>query len=187
MADRNDAGGPWRKVSSRTVWETPFLTVREDTVALPEGGTTPYGVIACGHCVGVLPFVDDRHVVMIRQFRYVAQRYTWEMPTGGVHAGESVETAAQRELAEESGYRAGALRHVSTYHTSKSSIDETAHLFIGAELVPDEEAEPDDTERIERRVMPFSEVLDQVLGGDITDGMTVVAVLIADRERRLAG
>jgi ADP-ribose pyrophosphatase len=185
MADRDDAGGPWRKVDSRTVWQTPFLSVREDTVALPEGGTTPYGVIECGHCVGVLPFLDPQHVVMIRQYRYIPQRFTWEMPTGGVHAGESVEAAAQRELAEESGYRAAQLRPVSTYHTSKSSIDETAHLFVGTGLTPDDEAEPDATERIERRVLPFDDVLARVLGGEITDSMTVIAVLLADRERRL--
>ena len=96
---------------------------------LPNGRTTIYGVVSCGECVGVLPFLDPDTVLLVQQYRYVARRATWEMPTGGVHAGESVERAAQRELAEEIGCSAARLTHLSTYHTSKSVMDERAHLF----------------------------------------------------------
>ena len=132
--------------------------------------------------MGVLPFVDDDHVVMVRQHRYLAGRFTWEMPTGGVEEGEAIEDAAQRELAEEAGYRAGELRHVHSIHTSKSCMDETAHLYIGRDLRPDA-ALPDEVEDIERRVMLFARVLEMVLSGEITDSMTVIAVLLAARER----
>ena len=74
------------------------------------------------------------------------------------------------------------LARICTYHTSKSSIDETAHLFIGRALVP-AEARPDDTEQIERRQLPFAEVLGMVLDGMIADSMTVIAVLWAARVR----
>ena len=61
---------------------------------MPNGTTTIYGVVECGQCVGVLPFVDDDHVLMVRQYRYVfGEDHRWEMPTGGVHAGESLEDA----------------------------------------------------------------------------------------------
>jgi len=121
---------PWRAVSSRRVYANKWISVREDVVALPDGRTTLYGVVSCGNCVGLLPFVDPDTVLLVRQYRYVAARPTWEMPTGGVHAAETLEQAAQRELAEETGYRAERLVHVSTYHTSKSVVDETAHLFL---------------------------------------------------------
>lgn len=94
---------------------------------LPSGRTTVYGVVSTGSCVGVLPFLDPDTVVLVRQYRYVAGRHTWEMPTGGVAPGEPIEDAAQRELAEESGYRAGRSEPVCVYHTSKSVMDETAH------------------------------------------------------------
>jgi ADP-ribose pyrophosphatase len=188
--DRPTCGGPhredcilggdekavWRRIGGRVVHETPFLTLREDRVLTPDGRESTYGVVACGHCVGVLPLFEDGSVAMVRQHRYIADRFTWEMPTGGVHAGESPEQAAQRELAEESGFRAGALEHLCTYHTSKSSIDETAHLYLGADLEP-AEAEPDDTEFIERARMPLEQVLAMVLDGEITDSMTIIAVL----------
>lgn len=117
-------------------------------------------------------------MLLIRQYRYVARRVTWEMPTGGVHPGESIEAAAQRELAEEVGYRAGRLIPVSTYHTSKSVMDETAHLFLGDNLI----ALPlpsDETEFIEARRFPFAEALRMVLAGEIVD--SIIAVLLAGR------
>lgn len=176
--DRKSAGRAWEKIGSRIIHETPWLELREDVVRLPDGRTTTYGVVDCGDCVGVLPFIDPEHVVLIRQYRYIAGRFTWEMPTGGVDEGERLEAAAQRELAEETGYRARVLSHVSTYHTSKSSMNETAHLYVGRDLVP-HEASPDETEQIETRVFPFSEVVSMVLDGEITDSMTVIAVLRA--------
>jgi len=172
----------WRTLSSRPVYANKWISVREDLVALPDGRTTVYGVVSCGHCVGLLPFVDPDTVLLVRQYRYVAGRPTWEMPTGGVHAGETLEQAAQRELAEETGYRARHLVHVSTYHTSKSVVDETAHLFL-ADGLDSAETTPDETEFIDVRAFPFDTVLRMVLEGEIVDSMTVVAVLLAARRR----
>lgn len=173
---------PWRTLSSRPVYSNKWISVREDLVALPDGRTTVYGVVSCGQCVGVLPFVDPETVLLVRQYRYVAGRPTWEMPTGGVHAGETLEQAAQRELAEETGHRARHLVRVSAYHTSKSVVDETAHLFL-AEGLHRADTMPDETEFIDVRAFPFETVLRMVLDGEIVDSMTVVAVLLAARRR----
>jgi ADP-ribose pyrophosphatase len=117
-------------------------------------------------------------VLLVQQYRYVARCTTWEMPTGGVHAGEDIEAAAQRELAEEVGYRASRLTPICAFHTSKSIMDETAHLFLGTELttlvLP-----PDATEFIEVRPFTFAEVLRMVHNGIIIDSMTIIAVLHA--------
>ena len=171
---------PWKTLSTKSVYQNKWISVREDLVEIPDGRTTIYGVVTCSQCVGVLPFVDPHTVLLIKQYRYVARRVTWEMPTGGVHAGEAVETAAQRELAEETGYRAGRLTHVCTYHTSKSVMDETAHLFLGEHLVQ-AALPPDDTEFIEVRPFPFVDALRMVLSGEIVDSMTIIAVLHAAR------
>ena len=173
---------PWRTLSSKPVYANKWISVREDQVALPDGRTTVYGVVSCGECVGVLPFVDSETVLLVRQYRYVAGRATWEMPTGGVRAGETLEQAAQRELAEETGHGAQHLAHVSTYHTSKSVVDETAHLFLADGLQRSETA-PDETEFIDVSAFPFDTVLRMVLDGDIVDSMTIVAVLLAARRR----
>jgi ADP-ribose pyrophosphatase len=173
---------PWRTLDSKPIYANKWLSLREDLVELPDGRTTMYGVVTTGQCVGVLPFVDADTVLLIRQYRYVALRVTWEMPTGGVHAGESLEAAAQRELAEEIGYRAGRLSALCMYHTSKSAIDETAHLYLAEGLTP-ALSPPDETEFIDVRPFPFAEALDMVLAGEIVDSMTIIAMLLAARRR----
>lgn len=181
--DRDGTTDPWRRLSRRRVYQNPWIAVDEDIVELPSGATTLYGVVRCGSCVGMLPFVDDDHVLLVEQFRYIAERTTWEMPTGGVHDGESTEVAAQRELAEEVGVRAGRLTPLTVYATSKSVVDETAHLFLAHELVA-ASAEPDATEHLRIGTVPFTDVLQMVLSGQIVDSMTIIAVLWADRLRR---
>jgi ADP-ribose pyrophosphatase len=173
---------PWKTVSTRPVYQNRWLSLREDLVELPNGRTTIYGVVSCGECVGVLPFLDPDTVLLVRQYRYVARRATWEMPTGGVHAGESVEMAAQRELGEEIGCNAARLTHVSTYHTSKSVMDETAHLFLGEEMAK-LALPPDETEFIETRPFSFPAVLQMVRSGEIVDSMTIIAVLHAAQRK----
>ncbi|MGE3537438.1 MAG: NUDIX domain-containing protein [Candidatus Tectimicrobiota bacterium] len=177
---RSLADTPWIRRATRPIYRNKWIALREDEVEMPDGRRTIYGVLSCGACVGVLPFVDPETVVLIKQYRYVAGRVTWEMPTGGLHAGETLEAAAQRELAEETGYRASVLQHVCTYHTSKSVVDETAHLFLGEGLVQ-APLPADETEFIEARPWRFADVLHMVLSGEIVDSMTIIAVLQAAR------
>jgi ADP-ribose pyrophosphatase len=174
---------PWQTRSSRVVYQNPWIRVDEDQVQLPDGRTTLYGVVRCGECVGVLPFLDAETVVLIRQYRYVARGVYWEMPTGGVHPGEGLEAAAQRELGEEIGYRAARLTPLVSYHTSKSVLDETAHLFYGEALTPVVTL-GDATEFIEVRPVPFAEALRMVESGEVKDSMTVIAILHAARRLR---
>ena len=172
----------WRRLSRRRVYENPWIAVDEDIVELPSGATTLYGVVRLGSCVGMLPFVDDDHVLLVQQFRYITDRVTWEMPTGGVHDGEAIEAAAQRELAEEVGMHAGRLTPLTAYATSKSVIEETAHLFLAQELTP-ATAQADDTEHLVASTVRFVDALEMVLSGEIIDSMTITAVLWADRLR----
>jgi len=174
----------WRTLSSRSVYTNPWIRVREDHAELPDGRTTIYGVVECKPCVGVLPFVDPDRVVLVGQYRYVARDFYWEMPTGAMHAGESEETAAQRELAEEAGYEADRLTRLYTLFTSKSVMDETAALYLAEGLRPVDHR-PDPTEFIEVRTFPFARALEMVETGEIKDAMTIIAILHVARRRRV--
>jgi ADP-ribose pyrophosphatase len=174
---------PWKTLTSREVYRNNWIRVREDVAELPNGRTTIYGVCELGRAVGVLPFLDDDHVVMVRQYRYIQkENERWEIPTGGARRDESLEEAARREMMEEAGYRPGRLDLISTYYTSKSVCDETAYLFIGRELSP-VGMPADETEFLEVAVLPFDEVLEMVLRSEIRDSMSVTAILLADRMR----
>lgn len=177
------ARAAWRTLSSRPVYENAWIRVREDVAALPDGRTTPYGVVECRPCVGVLPFLDESTVILVGQHRYVARAFRWEMPTGAMHPGESEEAAVQRELREEAGYEAARLVKLCTFETSKSVVDETAHLYQ-AEGLRRAGPTPDPTEFIEVATFPFDEVLRMVERSEILDAMTVIAVLHAARRRR---
>src|SRR5215470_2658560 len=184
MTDRRRAlaRAAWRTLSSREAYKNPWMRVREDIAEMPDGRTTLYGVVECRPAVGVLPFLDARTVVLVGQYRYVARDFYWEMPTGAVRPGESEEAAAQRELAEEAGYEAARLTRLCAFHTSKSIVDETAHLYVAEGLRP-AAREADETEFIEVRAFAFDEVLRMVEASQIRDAMTVIAVLHAARQR----
>jgi 8-oxo-dGTP pyrophosphatase MutT (NUDIX family) len=184
-ARRALARRPWRRLASRPVYANPWIRVREDQVALPDGRTTVYGVVECRPCVGVLPFLDPETVVLVGQYRYVAGGFYWEMPTGATRPGEALEAAARRELGEEAGYAAERLTPLGAFQTSKSVVDEVAHLFLAEELRP-VAAESDATEFIEVRPVPFVEALRMVERQEIQDAMTIIAVLQAARRRGAA-
>jgi ADP-ribose pyrophosphatase len=174
---------PWKTLSSKVIYENPWMHLREDVAELPDKQSTIYGVVTFGDCVGVVPFIDDDHVMLVRQYRYVqGENHRWEIPTGGVKDGENLEQAAQRELAEEVGHHAARLIHISSYYTSKCICDETAHIYIGEELTP-AHAPPDETEFLERRVFKFDEALRMALESEIMDSMSVIGLLFAARRR----
>jgi 8-oxo-dGTP pyrophosphatase MutT (NUDIX family) len=177
----SDGGSPWRTVASRVVYENPWITVREDDVIRPDGSPGVYGVVVAHGAVGVVPVLPDGRVLLVRQWRYVAGRPMWEIPTGGVHDGEALDDAVQRELAEEAGHRAATLVSLGSILSSKSVMDETCHLFLGTGLVP-AAGVPDPTEDIDVGTFTLAEAVGMVLDGEIIDAMSVVALLRAERE-----
>jgi 8-oxo-dGTP pyrophosphatase MutT (NUDIX family) len=168
---------PIVRLDGREVYRNAWISVREDVVRFPHGHEGLYGVVTTNPCVGMLPFVDEDHVVLVRQWRYVTGEPTWEMPTGGNRPGEEPEQAAQRELAEEIGRVAGRLDHLATIDSSKSVVAERATLFAAHDLRLATADEPDDTEHLQVAVFPFERVVDMVRRSEILDAMTAVAVL----------
>ena len=126
--DWRDEGNPWRVRSTRTAYENPWLAIEENDVVHPDGSDGFYGVVRIRKlAVGVLPIDDDGFVHLVGQWRFPLGRYSWEMPEGGAEPGEDPEICARRELAEESGLRAGTyLASMSTRITQGAS---TAEVF----------------------------------------------------------
>lgn len=177
------AESAWKVLRSRTIYTRPPIALREDEIERPGGAVAGYAVLEVGPSVGVLPVIDPGRVILVRQYRHIARGHFWEIPGGGVHPGESLEAAAQRELMEEAGYRAGRLIRLGTFFPSSGYVDETAHVFLGEDLVR-ESLRADEDEQLEVRAFPFDEAVRMVLDGVIMESLSVVALLLADRSRR---
>ncbi len=131
----------------------------------------------------VLPLLDDGRVVLIRQRRYAIGHELLELPAGTVDPPESPMTCALRELAEETGYRAGRLRPLVSFYSTPGFCTERLHAFLAEALEPGETA-PDPGEDIRQVPMEYDEAIGAIADGRITDGKTIVALLYYDRFER---
>jgi 8-oxo-dGTP pyrophosphatase MutT (NUDIX family) len=181
--------GSWIRNARRVAYENPWLTLWHDDVTRPDGAPGIYGVVHFANlAAGVLVLDDDDRVLLVGQHRYPIDAYSWEIPEGGVPAGETALDGARRELREETGVEASDWRELARIHLSNSVTDELAILFIATGLTHGV-ATPDGTEDLAIRWMPFADVLAMTLDGRISDAMTVVAVerLGLQRAREAAG
>ena len=144
---------PWRRLSSRNVYDNAWISLREDQVVRPDGEHGIYGVMHFKNvAVGVLA-IEDEYIYLVGQYRYPLDKYSWEIPEGGCPEGEDLLRAAQRELEEETGLRAAKWEKLGEAHLSNSVSDERAIWYIATELAQGEHR-PEGTEQLNiRRVL----------------------------------
>jgi ADP-ribose pyrophosphatase len=166
----------WTRLRSTARYARGRLTLREDVWRLPDGQEVVYPVLHVGVTVGVLPFVDDAHVLLVGQYRHVPDAMSWELPGGGALAGEDPLTAAQRELREEGGYRAERFELLTRFWPSNAYLDEVAYCYSAYGLRADPLA-PDHDEFLERRIVPVADAIRMAKDGVITESVSKVALL----------
>jgi 8-oxo-dGTP pyrophosphatase MutT (NUDIX family) len=181
------AVGPWTRHARRVAYRNPWITVYHDDVTRPDGLPGIYGVVHFeNQAVGVVAIDDEDRVVLVGQHRYPFDQHCWEIPEGGSPHGEDALDGARRELIEETGLVARTWREVGRYQLSNSVSDEAAVCFLATDLEHGE-AQPDGTEQLEVRWVPFDEVMAMVACGAIDDALSVLPLQAIALERARAG
>jgi len=181
---RPDHPDPYTVLDRRFVYDSPWIRVREDRFRHRKGAEGRYAV--CGFrrtACGVLALDEADQVVLVGQWRYPLEAYSWEIPEGGGDVSESPFEAMRRELAEEAGLGAQVWEPLCFFHPSNSSTEEEAFLFLATDLSPVEGHCSEDDEELMLHREPFQDCLRRVVSGEISDSLTVMALLALQARR----
>ncbi len=174
----------WQQLSSKLIYDNPWIRVNHDEVKRPNDSEGIYGVVHFkNHAVGIIPIDGEDNTWLVKQSRYVLNESTWEIPEGGAPLAEDPLTAAKRELEEETGLVAKHWRELISVHLSNSVTDEMGTVYVATELSQGQQA-LEETEDIEIKKIPIDEAIQWVLNGKITDVLSVTGLLRIALERK---
>jgi len=175
----DDTSNPWTTLKSEWVYETPWIRVQRHEVLNPAGNPGVYSTVHFRNkAIGILPLDDDFNTWLVGQYRYPLGSYSWEIPEGGGALDVPLEISARRELQEETGISAVEFIPLLRMHLSNSVSDEEAIVFIAKGLSFGEPA-PEETEVLQVRKLHLLEAYEMVLREEITDSITVAALMKA--------
>jgi 8-oxo-dGTP pyrophosphatase MutT (NUDIX family) len=180
--------GQEKVLSSKVVYEGKLFRVTHDHIVTPTGHETTRDVVRHNGSVIILAVDNskskkDPWIVMERQYRHAAGRFLWELPAGRLDPGEEPLAGAQRELEEETGYRAKKWKPLVEYYASPGFLGESMKVYVAEGLVSGD-AHPEADENIELRLIKLSDILKEIEKGKIMDGKTLSCVLFYDHLRR---
>jgi len=167
---------PWKTLSARQVYESPWIQVVHHECLNPAQKPAIYGVVNFKNlAIGVLPIDKDYNTWLVGQWRFPLNEYSWEIPEGGGPLGIDPLESAQRELKEETGIVAKSYKLILKLHLSNSASDETAYVYIATDL-SFEESEPEESEDLKIKKVHLSEAYQMLEDGIITDAISVAAI-----------
>ncbi len=167
----------WQTISSKKVYDNPWIEVQEDQIINPSGNPGIYGKVSFKNiAVAIIPLDREGNTWIVGQHRYTLDEYSWELPMGGVPFNEDPLIGAKRELLEETGITANDWKLLLKMHTSNSVTDELAYTYIAEDLALGK-PQFDETEDIQVKKVALVELIDLVMEGKITDGLSVGSVL----------
>ena len=170
-------------MNSRRAYSGKVISLDVDTVRFPDGSTGELEMVRHPGASAIVPFLSDPtgadpQILLIRQYRYAADGYLYEIPAGRLNPGEQPADCAARELKEETGCSAQHIEHLFTMYTTPGFTDEKIHVFMATGLEVGETKHEAD-EFLELQPMPLSRALGMVGAGEIRDGKTALGVLFA--------
>lgn len=172
-------------LSSAVVYEGALFRVLQDRLVEPGGKESVRDVVRHNGSAVILAVDNSKSkknpwIVMERQYRHAANQFLWELPAGKLELGEDALAGAQRELEEETGYRAKKWKPLVEYYASPGFLGEAMKVFLAEGLIAGD-ARPEEDEVIELRLVKLSDVLKRIEKGEILDGKTLSSVLLYSR------
>jgi len=173
---------PWQKLSGREVYDNDWIKVEEHDVINPGGGNGIYGVVHFkNNALGIIPIDSKKNTWLVGQYRYTLDEFSWEIPMGGGDIQTDILESAKRELKEETGISAKKWTNLLRIHTSNSATDEEGYVFLAEDLVVGESELEESESDLQLMKLPFEEVVEMVMKGEITDALSIAGILKADR------
>ena len=177
MFKKSDITLTEKKISSDEIFNGKLLHVYNDTVLLPDGNNATREYIRHIGAVCIVPLTDDGQVVVERQFRYPMDEVTVEIPAGKLNSkSEDHESAARRELLEETGATAQKMIYLGEFYPACAYSDEIIYMYLAKGLSFGSD-NPDEDEFLTVELMPLEELVSEIMKGNIPDGKTQAAVL----------
>jgi ADP-ribose pyrophosphatase len=176
---KNEAENPWKTLSTENKYENPWIRVDENKVLNPAGNPGIYGVVHFKNvAVAVIPLDEENNTWIVGQYRYTLNSYEWEVPEGGCPEGTSPLETAKRELHEEVGLQAEQYEMILEMQLSNSVSDEISYTYLarGLKFIGEK---PEEDEVLNIRKLPFAELLEMVMRGEIRDALSVASILKA--------
>jgi ADP-ribose pyrophosphatase len=165
-------------LASERIYEGRLLNLRVDQIRTAAGVESVREIVEHPGAIALIALDDAERVLLVKQYRHAVRAVTLEIPAGILEPGEEPTAAAQRELREETGYRAGRLERLGGIHTAPGFSTEYIHFFLATRLVPDRLA-MDDDEVIDLIRLPLADAVDLIHTAQIDDGKTVSGLLLA--------
>jgi ADP-ribose pyrophosphatase len=168
---------PWQTKSSQKIYENPWISLTEHQVINPSGGSGIYGEVHFkNYAIGIIAIDEQDMIYLVGQYRYPLKQYSWELPEGGGLLDTEPLVSAKRELLEETGLVAQQWEEVLRMHLSNSVSNELGILYLAKDF-EQFEAQPEETEQLVVKKIPFEEAYQMVITGQITDSLTVAGIL----------
>ncbi|RXT13824.1 NUDIX domain-containing protein [Ammoniphilus sp. CFH 90114] len=164
-----------KTVKSDVIFEGKVITLQVDEVELPNGKLAKREIVRHPGAVAVIAITPENRMIMVRQFRKPLEKTILEIPAGKLEKGEEPLVCAERELIEETGYRAEEMKFVSSFYTSPGFANEIIHIYEASGLESGD-AQPDQDEFVDLVEVTLEQAFEYIQSGDIIDAKTIFAI-----------
>ena len=167
----------WKSLFSEEMFSTPWMSIYHDQFEMPDGKKGNYFYLHTRGSALVIPVTDEKEIILVKQYRYLMNKASIELPCGGIKEGQDENDAARAELVEETGFDCGRMKRVGRFIPYNGLSDEFCTVFIAKKL-SFVGSRPDDTEQIEVMKVSPAEIDSMIVKGKIIDGMSIAGWML---------